>query len=170
MRNMALVVLFTLCACVSETPTDVLPSLVGMPVQAAFDQFGQPIIDRQYTATNKCENPKKIGEIPVIRPTFGLSSEDRKKAEGCGVNSWPYFYEGKYANIPRDKDIRELQFKVGNLRTMSFPTTATTKIVGNTAYTTVQEGGSSTFDTRCRIKVFVAGGIIHSYFFDGEGC
>lgn len=63
-----------------------------------------------------------------------------------------------------------ISYFLGNVNYVARPATVTTRIIGNTAYSTVNEGGATTIDSRCSASFLVLSSRVVAIRMSGEGC
>lgn len=158
-RMVTVLVLPVLVGCVSVDRT--MSDLVGQPRSVLVERFGNPTHVDYYPSIYACKQAGKPSGLIDIGSGYSGASEDGR----C-----PVFMSPAFANVSNALPVTVLKFNTGSSYAYTLPTTARTTVYGNTAYTTISEGGTYTRDTRCKITVALVRGRVNAYELSGEGC
>lgn len=154
---------FSLFGCATAPDYDrVASSLLGQTVDQISYQLGsRPTFDLSFASTHSCSSssPFPIRRMPTI------SATPPRKDKLCSSFNHP-----SYSQLPREVPLRVVTYDLGNITYYSTPTTATTSVVGNTAYTTINEGGDYAVDTTCTIELVAQKNVAVAYRLKGSGC
>lgn len=133
-----------------------MPDMIGKSREELIQTLGQPLGTEYLPNGVMCEQ-----EEPVLRLDYSKPPPLKR----CML-----FDTGPFQSIPAGVPLELLTFRSGAVREYSTPTTARTTLYGNTAYTTINPGGSYVRDSRCTLQVVLLRSRVYAYDFRGEGC
>lgn len=120
--------------------------LIGMSEEQVRAIAGAP--KQRSVDVPNCVDPYE--RVPMFhRPRSG------PKCEGT-TSTWP-----KDLDIPIGVEIVNYWYSFSEINSYSYPTTVTTNVIGNTAYSTVRQGGTSETNNRCSWDLWFVSGQLY---------
>jgi hypothetical protein len=147
----------------------------GVTKQDVLTNMGKPIREYSLPDISKCRNDiesasrdVKIVNDDDLSDVFLLSTlEQKKNARLYECGPIEYFTGQGYAV---SDNVTMTSYERSEWITRVYPATATTRVFGNSAYTTFYEGGTSTTQKRCTVNIYFVNDVVDQVRFIGNDC